>query len=306
MITIERSSTTSIQEQLREQIRFRIASGFYKIDDLLPSTRKLADQLEISFHTVRKVYQELEREGLLEARPGSGFVVRERVPLNKSERMERGAAIVHETLQRLVGLGLSETEIEYLFQEQTALLETPGRRHKLIAALPYQEMAELCAAQIQQNLQQTVTASTFADLARHQDADYVFTPHANLQTVMSALPRADVVGIVTYINPDALEQIAKLLDDQTLGVVTRYADAIRPLTSELRDLTSFSGQMLAASVDESAKHIEQLIGQTELIAYSPACRRRLLSFLRDTDRHVILGPVVTNESLAAIRQAVPA
>lgn len=306
MITIDRSSTSSIQEQLKEQIRFRIASGFYKIQDALPSTRKLADQLDISFHTVRKAYQELEREGLLESRPGRGFIVRERVPLSKSERMEQGAAIVQETLQRLIGLGLSESEVDYLIQEQAALLESPGPRHKLIAALPFQEMADLCAAQIQQNLQQNVIASTLEDLVRHQDADFVFTPHAHLQTAMSTLPRADVVGIVTYINPDALEQIAKLLDDQTLGVVTRYADAIRPLTSELRALTSFTGQMLAASVDQSAKHIEQLIGQTDLVAYSPACRRRLLGVLRDTDHHVAVAPLVTNESLAAIRQTVPA
>lgn len=306
MISIDRSSTTSIQEQLREQIRFRIASGFYKLDDTLPSTRKLADQLDISFHTVRKVYQDLELEGLLESRPGRGFIVRERVPLSKSERMEQGAAFVQDTLQRLIGLGLSESEIDYLFQEQTALLETPGPRHKLVAALPFQEMADLCAAQIQQNLQQNVTASTLEDLGRHQDADYVFTPHAHIQSAISTVPRADVIGIVTYINPDALEQIAKLLDEQTLGVVTRYADAIRPLTSQLRDLTSFSGQMLAASVDQSSKHIEQLVGQTDLVAYSPACRRRLLSFLRDTGRHVALNPVVTNESLAAIRQIVPA
>lgn len=305
MISIDRSSTSSIQEQLKEQIRFRIASGIYKIQDALPSTRKLADQLDISFHTVRKAYQELEREGLLESRPGRGFIVRERVPLGKSERMEKGAAIVQETLQRLIGLGLSESEVDYLFQEQAALLESPGPRHKLIAALPFQEMADLCAAQIQQNLQQNVIASTIDDLVRHQDADFVFTPHAHLQTAMSTLPKADVVGIVTYINPDALEQIAKLLDDQTLGVVTRYADAIRPLTSELRDLTSFTGQMLAASVDQSAKHIEQLIGQTDLVAYSPACRRRLLGILRDAHHHVALDPVVTNESLATIRQTVP-
>ena len=305
MITIDRSSGTPIQEQLREQIRFRIASGVYKVDDALPSTRKLARQLDVSFHTIRKVYQSLEREGLLEAHAGRGYVVRERLPLSKAERMEKGAAIVQESLQRLIGLGLSDAEIDYLFQEQSSLLEKPEPRHKLVAALPFQEMADLCAAQIEQNLQQPVIASTLDDLARHQDADFVFTPHAHLQTALATLPRADVVGIVTYINPDALEQIAKLLDSQTLGVVTRYADAIRPLTSELRDLTSFAGQMLAASVDQSAKHIEQLVGQTALVAYSPACKRRLLSFLRDTDRHVALNPVVTSESLAAIRQAVP-
>ena len=306
MITIDRTSSTSIQDQLQEQLRFQIASGQYKVDDRLPSTRKLAEQLDVSFHTIRKVYQNLEREGILVSRPGSGFVVRERLPLSKSERMERGAAIVHETLQRLVGLGLSESEVEYVFQEQTTLLEASGPAHKLVAVLPYQELADLCAGQIEQNLQQTVIGSTLEDLSRHQDADFAFTPHGYLKDVMAVLPRTDVIGIVTYVKPDALEIIARLLDDQTLAVITRNADAIRPLTSELRDLTSFSGQMLAASTEQSAQHIKQLLGQTDLVVFTPSCRRRLLHYLQATDRHIAINHVVSRESLAAIRQIVPA
>lgn len=306
MITIDRRSSISIQDQLQEQLRFQIASGRFKVNDTLPSTRKLADQIDVSFHTIRKVYQELEREGILEARQGRGYIVRERLPLNKSERMERGAAIVHQTLQRLISLGLSEPEIDYVFQEQTTLLESSGPAHKLLAALPFQEMADLCAEQIQLNLQQPVIGATIDDLLRHQDADFAFTPHIHLKEVMAMLPRTDVVGIVTYLMPDALELISKLLDEETLAVFTRYEDAIQPLTSELRNKTSFSGQMLAASIDRSAKHIEQLVSQTDLVVYTPSCRRRLLHFLKATDRHLPIKHVVSNESLSTIRQIIPA
>lgn len=306
MIVIDRTSSTGIQEQLQEQLLFQIASGQYKIDDTLPSTRKLAEHLDISFHTVRKVYQNLQREGILESRPGSGFIVRDRLSLSKSERMERGAAVAHETLQRLIGLGLSEAEIEYVFQEQRTLLETSGPAHKLVAVLPYQEMADLCAEQIQLHLQQTVIGVTLDDMTRHQDADFGFTLHAHLKTVTTMLPRTDVIGIVTYREPIALERIATLLDDQTLAVVTRYADAIRPLTSELRDLTSFSGQMLAASVDQSARHIEQVVEHSDLVVYTPSCRRSVLGFLHGSDRHSAINAIVSKESLTSIRQIVPA
>ena len=106
MITIDRTSNVPLHEQLVEQLRFFIASGHYKIDETLPSTRTLARQVGVSFHTVRKAYQQLEQEGLLEARVGSGFKVKERVPLGKTERIERGATIVQEALQKLIGLGL--------------------------------------------------------------------------------------------------------------------------------------------------------------------------------------------------------
>lgn len=305
MLTIDRTSSTSIHDQLLGQLRFQIASGHYKVYEALPSTRSLAARLDISFHTVRKVYQELEREGVLEGRPGSGYIVRECVPLNKSERMERGAAFVQKTLYHLIGLGLSESEIEYLFQEQSSLLEGAGPGHKLVAVLPSREMADLCAAQITYLLQQEVIAATPGDLTRHTEADFVFAPYPLMKDVMAQLPRADVIGIVTYLQQEALDRIARLLDDETLGVVTKFADAIQPLTAEIRSATSFSGQMIAASVDESADHLRQFIDQTDLVVYTPPCRRRLLGLLRDKHQRVPIAPVVASDSLTAIRQSLP-
>lgn len=305
MITIDRASSTSLHDQLLGQLRFQIASGHYKVDESLPSTRTLARRLDVSFHTVRKVYQELQRNGIVEARPGSGFIVRERVPLNMSERMERGAAVVQETLHHLIGLGLSESEIEYLFQEQSSLLDTSGSGHKLVAVLPYREMADLCAAQIEDVLQQEVIAATPEDASRHIEADFVFTPYDQVRKIMARLPRADVIGIVTYLEQEALDRVARLLDEETLGVVTKFDDAIRPLTDDIRRATSFSGQMIAASVDESAEHLKQFIDQTDLVVYTPFCRRRLLGLLRDKHQRVAIAPVIASESLAAIRESLP-
>src|SRR5690606_14358315 len=305
MITIDRSSSASIHDQIKEQVRFEIAAGRFKVDQPLPSTRKLADQLGVSFHTVRNVYQELVEEGLLLSIPGSGFIVRERIPLSKSERMERGAATVERALKHLMGLGLSDSEVEYLFQEQLSLLEGAGHEHKLLAAFPYREMAELCAEQIQQGIQQRVVATTFEELGRHSDADYVFTDHAHLKWVMTQLPRTDVVGIITHLRPEALDRIARLLDDATLGLVTRYAYAIPYLTTEIRDATSFSGQVIAASIEERAEHLKPFVDIADLLVYTPSWRRRLLSFLKPGVAHESIPSIVAAESMSLIRRSVP-
>lgn len=306
MLTIDRSSSTSVHDQLLEQLRYHIASGQYKVDEMLPSTRQLADQVGVSFHTVRKVYQELEREGLLEGRPGSGFVVRERAPLSKGERMERGAAIVVEALQRLIGLGLAEEEAEYLFHEQMSLLKSTADRYKLLCVAPYREMAEACAAQLTSNLQQPVDPATLAALDRHHDADYVFTTFPLMHRVMELLPRADVVGMATYVAPEALARVARLLGEQTLGIITRSEDAVPPLMQELRSQTGFSGQMLAALLDESTGHLQRFMEQTDLIVFTPACRRRLKPLLQAHPPHAVATHFISRESLETIRQTVPA
>lgn len=306
MITIDRSASTSVHDQLLEQLRFQIASGQYKIEDALPSTRKLAEQLGISFHTVRKVYQALEQEGLLDARQGSAYVVRQRAPLAKGERMERGAAVVHETLQRLVGLGLEESEIEYLFQEQLALLEGVGTRYKLLVLAPFRDMAELCAEQLKLYLQQPIEAATPAELSRHQDADYLFAPFTLLREAMAQVPQADVHGYGTYLRPEALEPVARLLDSQTLGLVTRYKDGVPPLLEAIRNQTGFSGQMIAASLDDNDRTFgASLLQQVDYLLFTPLCRRRLRPMLDQAPPHAEINVIVSRDSLEAIRQVVP-
>ena len=94
MISIDRTSSRPVAEQLADQLRYRIAGGHYRTGDTLPSTRVLGAQIGVSFHSVRKAYQELEREGLLESRKGSGFVVKERVPAQRLGVPEDVAACV--------------------------------------------------------------------------------------------------------------------------------------------------------------------------------------------------------------------
>lgn len=305
MITIDRTSNVPVHEQLVEQLRYLIASGQYKIDETLPSTRTLAGQIGVSFHTVRKAYQQLEQEGLLEARIGSGFRVKERILLGKSERIERGASIVQEVLQKLIGLGLQEAEVEYLFQEQLEMLtgERPG--HKLVFAASYRELAALCAEQIATGLQQAIEPVTLENLSLHQDADYVLTRYAEVRTVMERLPRVDVIGVMVFLTPEALEQIARLLAHQTLGLVTRYSDAIQPLTAELRAQTGFNGQVIATSLEAGTEPLRAVTEQADLVAYTPPCRRRLLPLLASPRKHVAVAPLISRDILEHLRQTVP-
>ncbi len=305
MITIDRSSNKALHEQLVEQLRYRIAEGHYKLNETLPSTRALAEQIGVSFHTVRKAYQQLEREGRLSAHAGSGYRVEDRAPLDKSQRIERGATVVQETLHQLIGLGLPEEEIEYLFQEQLEMLQSGRSGHKLVFVAAARELAEGGAEQIAHALQQRVEAASMDEVGRHQDADYVFAPFALVQRVMEALPRTDVIGVQTNLTAATLDRVARLLPRETLGLVTRSADAVAPLMNQLRTETGFGGQILASSIDHGAGQIDTLRSQTDLLLFTPACRRRLLSLLGN-DEVAPIALVLSPLSLELLRNAVPA
>lgn len=306
-IQIEHDSRTPIREQLINQLRYLIACGHFNVNDTLPSTRALADQVDVSFHTVRKAYQELEDEGLLRSKVGSGYTVEERTPLAKSERMERGANVVNDTLQQLVGLGLNDAEIESLFQEQATLLDHAGLDRKLISVGPQEEINRMAAEQLGKALQQTVLPVSLAHVARHEDADFAFTPFEYLSEVLKTIPRADTLGFGTHLPSSVLENVARLRDHETLGLVARYQDTIPPLTDEIRRHTAFDGQVVAASIDQGTKHLRGFVNETDLLVATPASRRRLRPYLDDSiHEYMEIRVLVSQDSVEAIRKAVPA
>ncbi len=72
---VDPHSGVPIYVQLKEQVKKAVASGLLKEGEQLPSVRELALRLTINPNTVYKVYQELEREGIIETARGLGTFV---------------------------------------------------------------------------------------------------------------------------------------------------------------------------------------------------------------------------------------
>lgn len=286
-------------------IRFRISGGHFRVGERLPPTRKLAAQLSISFHTVRKAYQQLELEGLVEARKGSGFVVREAIPLDKSERMERGAAILGAALEEVVGIGLDEDEIAYLIEEQLSLMDAEEEPVKIIVASAFRELSLACARHFEQLFQRECEAATLNEVPQHADADLLLVPFRNVKQVLSMNTKGDVIGIATQLGEDALAAISRLLDHETLGLVTRYSDAVAPLMADIRSQTKFSGQVLAVSTEEGDTYLASLVRQSELLVFTPDASRRVKPFLERARRHVELTLLPAESTVERVRSLIP-
>ncbi len=64
-----------LYQQVVDGIAGAIACGQLRSGVALPSVRELAQSLGINPNTVQKAFRELERQGLVQARPGSGVFV---------------------------------------------------------------------------------------------------------------------------------------------------------------------------------------------------------------------------------------
>ena len=75
LIVVDPSSGVPVFRQVMDQVRFHIASGLLRPGDELPPTRMLSAELGVNPMTISKAYNLLEREGVLERRPGRPLVV---------------------------------------------------------------------------------------------------------------------------------------------------------------------------------------------------------------------------------------
>ena len=77
--TLDRGSGVSTYLQLVHQVKQALRLGTLRPGDQLPTAREVVERLAINPNTVLKAYRELEREGLVEGRPGMGTFVRDGV-----------------------------------------------------------------------------------------------------------------------------------------------------------------------------------------------------------------------------------
>ena len=78
-----------IYVQIVNQVKYLVAAGRLAPGEEVPPIRVLAEQLVVNPNTVAKAYHELEREGLVTKRHGSGTYISDNgSPLARRERMK--------------------------------------------------------------------------------------------------------------------------------------------------------------------------------------------------------------------------
>ncbi|MEV6153425.1 GntR family transcriptional regulator [Nonomuraea sp. NPDC052129] len=75
-LTLDLDSEVPIYQQIRDRIVEAIACGEAVEGDPLPSTRQLAADFGINFHTVNKAYDLLRAQGVIRVNRKSGAVIR--------------------------------------------------------------------------------------------------------------------------------------------------------------------------------------------------------------------------------------
>ena len=101
-MSIDSNSPVPIYQQIGDYIRRAIAAGVYRPGEMTPSLRALALELTVNPNTVQRAYEQLEREGLIQARKGVGMVVTEN---GARSAQDKSAAAVYSAFDQGIRAG---------------------------------------------------------------------------------------------------------------------------------------------------------------------------------------------------------
>ncbi len=95
---IDNASSRPVYQQIMDQIKRDIAMGRLIKNEKLPTVRQLAGQIAINPNTIAKAYRQLEQQGIIVTKAGSGaFVANLDSSLSRSVRKK----LISEELERI-------------------------------------------------------------------------------------------------------------------------------------------------------------------------------------------------------------
>jgi GntR family transcriptional regulator len=102
-----------------EQVKHAVETGALREGDQLPTIRKVAEDLVMNPNTVVRAYRELEHEGVLELKHGSGAFIKESAE-GRARLIRKAQAVMESAVERLLLFGLTEDELRRAFENEVA------------------------------------------------------------------------------------------------------------------------------------------------------------------------------------------
>ena len=118
-LKLDTASPVPIYSQIVEQVRCAIAAGALKPDDEMRSVRALATEHLINPNTVARAYLELEREGLLSKKRGTGtYVSSQAARLGEKDKARIVRELLDKALVQAMQLHMPAKQVRELVEDR--------------------------------------------------------------------------------------------------------------------------------------------------------------------------------------------
>ncbi len=276
---------------MEEQIKHLILTGRFEVGSRLPSIRAMAGFLRVNRNTVARVISDLEREGYVETRRGSGVYVVE--PPVEAEDLKR-----QEVLERVLDLATAQgVPVEDLAY---SLLARAGAKPQEKARILFVECtrAELdrFSSELEDQLPVEVDRVLVEDLAEKisgveelpwRMAVTTFFHVHEVQDLME--PRGiETVALLAEANLESLQRLTELPAGTPVGVVGWGQTCMENLSRSMEGAGLDHLNFVQLYVDEeSAKDVWDTLENVQAVVCATITARRLLELGAPEDLEII-------------------
>lgn len=275
--SIDRSSGTPVWRQIKGTIEYAIACGELPIGACLPSVRELAEDLAVAPMTINQAYADLKREGLVEARAGSGTYVTDSVKAQMAMRPEIDR--LHWEIDRLLdygeSIGVSAGELAALLTQRVALRNSLGRQTSIVIVGLFAEATERYARQVGRQLGELATVRPMTMDAIQTDpgtkaaaggADLIIT-FSNLRPEVAAMfPTTKVVALRFIPSEETRLRLASLDPLARVAVASKFIDFLPIIRSGVQRFAPHVRDIVAMNEDDPA--VPDLLADRDVIVFA--------------------------------------
>jgi GntR family transcriptional regulator len=267
-LQINSKSHVPVHVQLEGQIKHLILAGRFEVGSRLPSIRALAGYLRVNRNTVARVISDLEGEGYVESRRGSGvYVVRPPVDEEEAKR--------HEVLERVMDLaaarGIPIEELAYALlarggvrpQEKTPILFVECTREELdqfsdeleeqlpveVERVLLEDLAERVSGE--EDLPWRIAVTTFFHVHEVQD---IAEPHG-----------IEAVALLAEANIESLRRLTELPEGTPVAVVGWGRTCMENLSRSIEGAGLDHLRFVQVYVDEQTDEVLETLEEVDAV-----------------------------------------
>ena len=256
-----------IYRQLVDAIRTEVKKGTLAPQTQLPTVQELSDSLGVARGTVKRVYDELEREGIVEKVQGRGTFVRYQ-PVSTSSR-EQAMVAIDGLLDQLEHMGFTAAEINIFLNLKLRERSEQESRLKVALIECNSENLASMAEQLHTIPEIDLYCYLFDSIEQYpykldESLDLIVTTleHAPfLEQVIPAQKR--LVRVALRLKPACMTEIIKLNPGSRVGILCyskRFGQLLYRTCLEYTDDVCLEKPVLFSEIEDMQGYLQELDG----------------------------------------------
>ena len=249
-IAIDKNSPVPTYRQIIKQITTLIHENKLKPGDKLPTERELASQLNIARGTVKKAYELLAADGIIETTQGRGTFISSRQDIIPTGRKEKAQKLIDNLLDELRKLNFSYQEIKTFFD--LAIIQREEKLEDFNVAMIDCNPESLAIFQRQLTFLQHVRVARFlldeimADPEaekRLKPFDLILTTSTHYSELLGKLSglKDKLIQVAVSPSQETIIEMASLSPVQRRGVVCESQNFLNRVVARLKNLGLATG-----------------------------------------------------------------